>query len=183
MDKQEPRNPERKSDASRKGGERRGPIGGSLLWYMIAVGVGMMLLTMWFNMEGGTKLAYLQFVELLKKMAAEKDPAKRAEVKIKVSQPTSSSEREFYYWGPSDVVVDEDEITGKIQRQPVDPLPSEKVRTEKFVVSRRGLAQGGGSEELSPFKLLYDAGLIESAAASPPSPWKMWLPTLVMTAL
>src|SRR5262245_61087187 len=98
MEKPEPRNPERKPDAPRKGGERRGPVGGSLLWYMIAVGVGMMLLTMWFNMEGGTKLAYLQFVELLKKMSAEKDPAKRAQIKIKVPQPTSSGEVEYYYW-------------------------------------------------------------------------------------
>ena len=44
MSKQEQRTPERKPDASRKGSERRSPVGGNLLWYMVAVGVGMMLL-------------------------------------------------------------------------------------------------------------------------------------------
>src|SRR5262245_33242625 len=153
MEKRENReDADRKADGQKKGGERRGPVGGSALWYMIAIGVGMLLLTMWFNMDSGTKLEYNQFVELLKKMGGEKDLAKRPEVKIKVTHKAGTTEREYYYWNPTEVVVGEDEVLGKIKRQPVDPQPNEKVKTEPFAVSIRGVSQGAGTAEL--FKLL-----------------------------
>src|SRR5438046_10382116 len=114
MDQQEQRTPERKPDAQRKGGERRGPMGGNLLWYMVAVGVGMMLLTMWFNMEGGVELQYTELVKLLDKMADEKDPAKRAEVRIRVTQKSSAGDVDYYYWDPRDVVFDTEQISGQI---------------------------------------------------------------------
>ncbi len=181
MEKHENReNAERKPDGQRKGGERRGPVGGNALWYMIAIGIGMLLLTMWFNMDGGVELEYSQYVALLKKMSEEKDPAKRGEVKIKVAHDVGSKKEEFFYWGPTDLVIDDEQIAGKIKRQPVDPKPNEVVRTESFHVSRRGLTEGGETQAL---RSLHDAAGVGYRAAQPPSPWRMWMPTLVMTGL
>jgi cell division protease FtsH len=179
MEKRENReNGDRKADGQRKAGERRGPVGGNALWWMIAIGVGMLLLTMWFNMEGGVELRYSEYKDLLKAMSQESDSAKREEVKIKVTRDVGSQKRDLYYWGPTDVVIDEEQIAGKIKRQPVDPNPNEKVQTEPFHVSRRGFV-----EETEALSKLHDAAGVSYRAAEPPSAWRLWMPTLVMTAL
>ncbi len=179
MDKPEKQdNADRKPDGPRKGTERRGPVGGNALWYMIAILIGTGLLTMWFNMDGGVKLDYSEYKALLKAMGQETDPAKRPDVKIKVTHDSGSQKREYFYWDPREVVIDEAQITGKIKRQPVDPHANEKYQTESFQASRLGFL-----EETPELSNLHDAAGVTYDAADPPSGWKMWMPTLVMTAL
>ncbi len=192
MDKDKPDNrpsAERKPDGQRKGTERR-PVGGNALWYMIAILIGTGLLTMWFNMDSGVELEYSQYVALLKKMSEAKDSVPvnpetgerdwTPSTGIDVVQGADSQKRSYKYWGPTEVVIDEEQISGKIKRQPLEPQPNEKVRTESFHVYRGGLKEGGETQAL---RSMHDAAGVGYRAAAPPSGWRMWMPTLVMTAL
>jgi cell division protease FtsH len=179
MEKPDQREPERKPDGQRKS-ERRGPIGGNALWYMIAVGVGMLLLTMWFNMESGPELEYTQFIKLLDRMAAEEDATERKEVRIKVPHDVGSNKVDYFYWDPTDVVIEPEQIVGKIKRLPVDNKPNEVVKTETFRVSRVGVTEGDAGQDL--VNRFLKAG-VDARAASAPAAWKMWLPTLALGLL
>ena len=175
----EPREAERKPDGP-QGGRAAAPSAAMSLWYMIAIGIGMLLLTMWFNMDGGVELEYSQYVALLKKMSEEKDPAKHGEVKIKVAHERRLEEGRVLRLGPHrHRRLTTSRSPARSSASPSIRKPNEVVRTESFHVSRRGLTEGGRPSAAESARRRR-RGLSRRRG---PSPWRMWMPTLVMTAL
>jgi cell division protease FtsH len=182
MDTPERPEPNDPKPQGRKGGERRAPpVGGNALWYVIAFSVPALLLAMWFNMGRGYDIGYLQFEELLEKMAKEPDPAKRAEVKITIEHEDGAGKRAYRYWNPTNIIVGQEQITGEIKRQPIDARANDIVKPEPFRVEARGFRSAQNDRRIA--ELLTQAGIKDARSESAPSIWKNWAPTLVMTVL
>jgi cell division protease FtsH len=97
-----------------------------------------------------------------------------------VTHDVGSAKVDYFYWGPTSVVIEPEQIVGKIKRLPVDNKPNETVKTETFRVSRVGVTEGDAGQDL--VNRFLKAG-VDARAASAPAAWKLWLPTLALGLL
>ena len=158
---QEPREQDRReNDSGRPAAKKSAPVGGNMLWIIIAVAVLASLSLMWSNMEGEYDIPYMKFVSLLKDMAKEEDRNKRKEVKVTVYH--EKTKKAYRIWDPSDLNVSQNEITGKIKRQAVNPQADDIVQDQTFRVSRIGFRPG---ENNQLEELLSAAGLTPASTS------------------
>ena len=166
--------PNPQDERSSKTPERRPPpMGGNLLWYILALGVGTLFVASLFG-RTAVKIDYGDLVRLIEKGQQEQQGQDGA---IMVTEGTEAKPVKVRYWDLRNLTIGPEEIKGEITRQ-VQELdkPWGEPQRREFRTARYGLAQDNNAL----FNLLREKGFTNVAAADPPSPWNNYLTLLIL---
>ena len=174
MDNQTPESPrpERQNPP-----ERRTPsLGGNVVWYLLLLGIGMLLLVGLMSNDSQVEIPIGDLVKLIEQGARSKNP----KAAIQVPLGTKGKEVTYRFSDLDDVTVGPQEIRGTVTCEVIAP-ENKKTAAEKdvhFVSGRMGFEYDGNYL----FETLKENGFRVSAEKSP-STWKNLAPMLVMTGL
>jgi cell division protease FtsH len=185
MDNQDqPEKPEKKSKNA-KTPERRGPpLGNNVIWYLLGIGVTILLVVGWLHQESAYEIQYSQLVALIK--ASGPASSEHGIVIHESNKPGSVGVR---YRDPSEINIAPYEITGKVIRE----APGETTAESEAGASGSSAAHGqqvsfrtdkDPNEFLvQDFTKLCEENKIPVSFVPGPSPLKGYLPMLVLTGL
>jgi cell division protease FtsH len=101
-----------KVDPNQKNQEKKSPIGGNVVWYLLAMGVFVLFLVSILSGNRGPRLEYSYLVELINNSAHNRDGQ---EAIIKVVEK-DDKKRTFYYFTLHDVKIGNHLVKGRINR-------------------------------------------------------------------
>ncbi|NLY02260.1 MAG: ATP-dependent zinc metalloprotease FtsH [Rhodopirellula sp.] len=172
-------NEDKKADQpERRPSERRPPqMGSSLVWYLLAAGVGALFLVSALGNRMGVAIPYMQLVRLIEQGSPEENP----KAAIEISEGTDGNKQRVRYSHLEDLTVGLDEITGTVAREVLEPTSEHAgPKKTKFHAARRGLADDNNYL----FQLLKDHGFTNVRAAETPNGWwDQYAPLLLFTGL
>ncbi|HWB07781.1 MAG TPA: ATP-dependent zinc metalloprotease FtsH [Pirellulales bacterium] len=194
---------ENKTDNGRKPSEKKPSekktpqVGTNVIGYLLALGIGALLIVMLLHGRSEAELPYLQLLQLIRKgnpdradstkpvgaNAATVESGKQTEPpSIVIEEGTGTTTHKIYkYYSLSDLTVGPTEVTGKVMQVIRDESTgkvTEPARVE-FRSARMGLEDDGGML----LKLLEDNGFTDVKAQSAPSRMRDYLPALMFAAL
>jgi cell division protease FtsH len=196
----ENKNENGRKPAEKKTSEKKTPqVGNNVIGYLVALGVGALLIVIFMPRNSETELPYLQLLQLIKKgnprradlpvqaastvakpgAEAAKKPIDYPHIEIEENAGTTSH-RINWYSGLSNLTVGPTEVTGNVMQEirvPADP--NNKPKEVEFRSARLGLEDDGGML----LKLLEDSGFTDVRAQSAPSRLRDYLPALMFAAL
>ncbi|MEN6495399.1 MAG: ATP-dependent zinc metalloprotease FtsH [Thermoguttaceae bacterium] len=168
----ESQKPERPSAEKKKSP----PFGPSLVWYIVAVTLGVLLvLGLFLGGAGRTRIGYLEFIRLVEQGAPEKNP--KAEIIVRDESRTKPEV--IKYSNLSRLTVGRFEIQGQVTREVLEPVkkaPEEKVT---FYTPRGGLE----ADDSLLLNLLREHGFSNVNGDSTPGFWRDWGSTVVFLAI
>lgn len=165
------------NDSGRKPSEKKSPpIGGNVVWYLLALCLGALLL---FSM-----LAHKPDVDLpmsdLRRLIAQRDAsAEEHNEFIDVVNKQDTKTTIVRYSKLQDLQVDSEQVTGKVTKQQIEPKESaSEPKVVDFTTARRGLEQDGGELErlLVEHDFDYRGGTVQAG-------WMPYVPIFAMTIL
>jgi cell division protease FtsH len=195
---------ENKTETGRKPADKKPPekktpqVGTNVIGYLLALGIGALLIVMLLHGHSETELPYLELLQLIRK-----GNLKRADLKpvggtanataSEAGKPTEeysivleneATKKTYRYYGLSELTVGPSEVTGKVYRVTREPDESGKVKESaadhvEFRSARLGLEDDGGTL----LKLLEDNGFTDVKCQSAPSRIRDYLPALMFLAL
>ena len=117
------------SDPSRKSTEKKPtPLGNQILLYVLAVGIGTWVIVMLYSSRATVRLTYGEFEDLIRQSA---DSPHKTDGYIEVPVSPSTKEKRRFR-NPTDLVVGDREITGKLK---VDPKEAKAGKEKKREIS------------------------------------------------
>jgi len=188
MDNQnQPEKPEKKPKIA-KSPERRGPpLGNNVIWYLLGIGVTILLVVGWLHQDSAYELSYSDLVNLV-----EADRPSSSDHTVIIHESTKPGSVGVRYHDPSEIKIGQYEITGKVFREAPAGAGAESsaapsggsATTERgqqvaFRTNRDPLNNAAAQDlqaALKESKIPYDN--VEG-----PSPLKGYLPMLVLTGL
>src|SRR5487761_1189773 len=197
---------ENKTENGRKPAEKKSPekktpqVGTNVIGYLLALGIGALLIVMLLHGRDEAELRYLELLQLIKKgnpyridlpapvasaPTAKKtpDPAKKSPnfpyIETEVNKGTTSH-KAIWYYGLKDLTVGPTEVTGKVMQEVREPAdPNNKPKEIDFRSARMGFEDDGGML----LRLLEENGFTDVRAQSAPSRMRDYLPALMFAAL
>jgi cell division protease FtsH len=159
------------------GRERRStPVGNNLVWYLIAIAMGVLILVSILQNNAQVEVSYSELVRLIEQGSPEINPKGQID-----AWENGSHRRRVRYSDLSEVKIGPHEITGKITYQVLeprdeatDPRPGSSFRT-----ARLGLEDD--HNEL--FNLMKAKGFTNVCGEQAPSGWRSYVPFLVVFGL
>jgi cell division protease FtsH len=152
------------------------PFGPSLVWYIVAVTLGVLLvLGLFLGGAGRARIGYLEFIRLVEQGAPEKNP----KAAIIVRDESRSKPEVIKYSNLSRLTVGRFEIQGQVTREVLEPVkkaPEEKVT---FYTPRGGLE----ADDSLLLNLLREHGFTNVNGDSTPGFWRDWGSTVVFLAI
>jgi cell division protease FtsH len=91
--------------------KRAPPIGNNIVWYLLGIGLTILLIVGWLHQDSSYDIPYSNLVELVKATAKPDDPGVLVR---ESSQPSAPAVR---YKDPTDIEISQFEITGKVFRE------------------------------------------------------------------
>jgi cell division protease FtsH len=132
------------SDSKKSSDKKTPQLGGNVVWYLLALGVGTLLLVSLLANQQGIDIPLSD----LRRLIAERDPeATRHGESIDVEEKRDSKNVIMRYSDLDDLVVGPYEINGTVTKQqiePEDPRNASPQKDVKFRTARRGLEHDGG---------------------------------------
>ncbi|HEV3339426.1 MAG TPA: ATP-dependent zinc metalloprotease FtsH [Pirellulales bacterium] len=193
---------ENKTDNGRKSADKKPPekktpqVGTNVIGYLLALGIGALLIVMLLHGHSEAELPYLQLLQLIRKGNSERpDPSKPAAGAANVTASDASKPAEppsvvveekntkktYRYYSLSELTVGPTEVTGKVYQ--VDESSGKGKESEakqvEFRAARLGLEDDGGTL----LKLLEDNDFTDVKCQSAPSRIRDYLPALMFLAL
>ncbi|HTQ37846.1 MAG TPA: ATP-dependent zinc metalloprotease FtsH [Pirellulales bacterium] len=188
-------NPKTKKPSSGKATpeKKSPPIGNNFVWYLLGIGVTILLVIGWLRQDSAYEL---QYSDLLNVISAGKDG-------YKVEEGPEGHEKEVLYKNPTDIVISSSEVTGKISREVVggaDESADNSLGSSTTNTTSNGssaTATSAASAHTVPFhtnkgvQLSNDERLekflqenkIRYSYSEPPSLWHNYVPMLVLSTL
>lgn len=162
----EPPTPDRKSPA----------LGGNIIWYIVAIGLGMLFLVFLMNNNDQVDIPIVYLVKLIEQGTPEKNP----KASITVSEGDKGKEVTYKFSNLHELVITPQEIRGKVTMEVISPdkTKNEPQDNVKFVTGRSGTENDNGYL----LQLLKDHGFNLARAEKSPSHWTNVLPMILMTA-
>ncbi len=120
------------------------PVGGNLVWYLLALGVGILFLVVLFGADQPVSIPYSELVKLIEKGA----PAKNPNAYIDVEQGPQNKRVTRRFSQLKDLTFGPHQITGKVAVQVIGPDEGEKKEGIAFRTDRVGL-DGAAVTELA----------------------------------
>jgi cell division protease FtsH len=158
--------PESKTPKNKQLPERKNvPIGNNTIWYLLAVGIGILLVVGWLHQDTAYPLKYSDLVSLVQA----KDGG------INVEEGPEGHKQEVNYKTPTDVELATYDVTGKVTRTPLGGKPE----VVAFHTNRGGTDDTQGDLR----RLLIENKVKSIDYESGPSSWRAYLPMLVLTGL
>jgi len=162
--------------------KKSSPVGNNLVWYLLAVGVGCLVVLTFFNTRAEREIPYMELQRLIKLGRAPEGapPAAEATRYIDVDEQSATGKRTYRY---SDLVVSkvtQTDITGTVTAQRVDTASGEPTaKAVPFRTGRLGFENDNGALA----KLLEENGFTNVRGDEGPSAFRTYLPLLVFTLL
>jgi len=163
------------NDSEKRPTERRSsPVNGSTIWYLIALGLGTLVLFSLLQPTAQIDLAYSDLYRLIEQGA----PASNKDAHIEVLDGPESRRR-VRYSELSDLKFGPTEITGRLKREELDAVPpAEPKLAVPFRTARLGLEND--NHEL--FKLAESKGF-QVRGEERAGAWQNYVPMVLFTAL
>ena len=170
----EPRPPEGEEPSQQR---KPPPMGGNMVWYLLALGIGTLFLVTLLGTEQTVRIEIGDLRDLIEQGSPERNP----EAAIEVTTGSGSREQTVRYSELSNLKFGPREITGKVTRQVTAP---EEKQTDAqadvdFATPVWGLEQGNDNL----FELAREKGFKNIRADEAPGGWQNWMPLLVLTGL
>ncbi|MFO0896556.1 MAG: ATP-dependent zinc metalloprotease FtsH [Pirellulales bacterium] len=163
---------DKRSESPRRNSDRKNlTSGANVVWYLVAIGLTTLLVVSLLARPAQFTIPYSDLAELLRKMKTEED-------KAFVDVPESSG-RTARYSRPSEIVIDQTEVTGRIHRELVEPNAA-KQTDEPVRFSTDILALDWANDNV---RQLLDGSKLRYRVAAGPSPLRNWIPMLVLSGL
>ncbi|MGH7139486.1 MAG: hypothetical protein ACREHD_27385, partial [Pirellulales bacterium] len=186
-------------DSGRKPIEKKSPekktpqVGTNVIGYLLALGIGALLIVVLLNTRNEAELPYLQLLELIKKgnprrtdiaETPGKKPVEPPHVEVVENDENPNSRRVIWYSELRELTVGPTEVTGKVtqdlrQEGSKPPDPSTKAKEVEFRSARMGFENDGGMLQ----KLLDENGFTDVRGQSAPSRMRDYLPALMFAGL
>ena len=167
------------SDNGRKSGEKRTPaLGGNIVWYLLALGVGTLLLVSLLATRPGIDIP---ISELRKLIALRDKDATVHDEYIDVADIRDGKKVVIRYSDLDNIQVGQAEVTGTVttrQVEPQSPRDSEPKEDIKFRSARLGLEDDGG--DLG--RLLEEHGF-QYTGEWAPGGWRYYMPMFIISGL
>jgi len=200
----------KKRDSSKRPAERRPAMGGSnLLWSLIAAGVAGLFAMSLIGVTPEIELSYSDLEKLIQ--ASGKAPASGQAAAggppaeehagddrirwVEVSTAGIDGRQTARYGDLRDVVIGSFQVSGTVREQPGDDAGGPRTEAENEPQGKRPAAAGVGSRrrfhtaklpsensESQLMRQLSEHG-VPFRYEEPPSPWRNWLPMLLLTSL
>ncbi len=164
-----------KPDPDQQSGDRKAPpLGGGVIWYVLAFGAAMFFLLMYLQDKQDNEIPYGKLVKLIEQGSPEQNP----KAGIEVIEGHKGKEKTVRYSDLSNLKIGQTEITGEVTRQEIKPAEGEAKPHVVFHTPRLGLH----NDELWLFNLAKKHGFENVEAEKAPSAWQTWLlPIMLMT--
>jgi cell division protease FtsH len=176
------------STGEKQSDKKSSPQGGNLVWYMLALGVLLLLMVTVFSSGSGQQLGFSDLLKLIE--ASGKDAnGKEGIGYIDVSEPTTAHpQQRVRIKDISDIVVGSSNVTAKVTRQHYTPTTYGATPSEKELASAPETEK---NVELKVERLPEDQSLPELLrkrslawkVLGPPNPLLNYVPLLLMTGL
>ena len=192
-----------KSENGRKPAEKKTPpVGTNVVWYLLALGMGALLIVMFLATKPDVDIPYGELVRLIKKgNPHSSDPKIKDKIKaelgpdagkelphVEVDEGTGSSQRVVWYSDLRDLKVGRSEITGMVKRELRDsPGASAELKTDaretvkdvEFHTGRLGF----DNDNNALMAMLEENGFNDVRGDYPPTPFREYVPTLMVLVL
>jgi len=154
-------------DPERPTPEKRPPPVSSMLWYMLALGIGtVFLVSLLQGTKGRAKLSYGELVRLIEQGA----PGTNAQAAIEVTRGTEDKQQRIRYSNLADLTIGPHKITGTVTRQVVKPEKQEAKPDVVFHTDRMGLE----NDNNFLFNLAREKGFTDVQAEEAPTFWRQY---------
>ena len=184
-------------DSGKRGSDRKQSFGGSnLIWTLIAVAVAGLFAASLFGGSQEVQLSYSDLERLIRAAGERQDPSDPPRFVEVVTGKTADGSSVVSRFSSIDaVVIGAFEVTGTVRKVP--PRTSEARGPLRPIDDGRLTAAGGSPGEKLRFRTaklpsensegqlskLLDANKVDYRYEDPPSPWRNWMPMLVLTGL
>jgi cell division protease FtsH len=164
-----------------KSGEKKpNPVGNNFVWYLLAIGVGCLVVLTFFNNRADREIAYLDLVRLIEKGYHAPDAPEDKTNHIDVAEDTSAGPRVYRYSKLNVAKVTPTDVTGTVTVQRiVPPDPQSPPEEVAFRTGRLGFENDNGALT----QLLLKNGFTRVRGEEGPSALRTYLPLLVFTLL
>ncbi len=168
--------------------KRAPPIGNNIIWYLLGIGLTILLVVGWLHQDSTYEIPYSSLQELIKASSKSGDSG----VLVREStQPNASAVR---YKDPTDIVISPYEITGKVFRENPSDVAAESSESKTDAKGEPTTAKGqqvnfrtnkdpNDSGLAKEFVDLCNANNIQVRFSDAPSALKSYVPMLVLTGL
>ncbi len=172
MESKPPAKPEKKTP----------PLSNNIVWYLLGIGVVILMIVGWLNQPLAYELSYKDLVDLIKASGPES-------TSDGITVKENDGKDAIRYSTPTDIKIGSFEVTGKVTREVLaaktadEEAPSsakEADRKQVVTFHTNKSANDSTDKELSDLCQKYG---IAYAFESGPSPWRGYLPMLVLTGL
>lgn len=184
-------------DPGRRSSDRKQAFGGSnLVWSLIAVAVAGLFAASLFSTGQKVQLSYTDLERLIRAASEEEDQAGSPRfVEVVTGETAKGSPLVSRFCSIDDVVIGAFEVTGTLRKV---PLPGGNGRGGLRPIDEGRLKSGGNvqGEQLrfqtaklpsenseGQLSKLLDLNKVDYRYEDPPSPWRNWMPMLVLTGL
>ena len=184
-------------DPGRRSGDRKQAFGGSnLIWSLIAVAVAGLFAASLFSNGQEVQLSYTDLERLIRAAGEEEDQSGSPRfVEVITGETAKGSPLVSRFFSIDDVVIGAFEVTGTLRKV---PLPGGNGRGGLRPIDDGRLTAGGNAQgeqlrfrtaklpsENSEGQLskILDLNKVDYRYEDPPSPWRNWMPMLVLTGL
>ncbi|MEX2561326.1 MAG: hypothetical protein WD403_15490, partial [Pirellulales bacterium] len=188
---------ETKNEPNRKPAEKKTPpVGTNMVWYFLAVGIGVTLLVTLLTGKPEADIPYLELMRLIKKGNPEDprfDEKQREAMYIEVVEGSEGKRRRVRYSNLSDLKVGQTEISGKVMQQLLPEPPSSKTsqaetepsapKNEPKEVGFRSGRLGFADDNGALMNLLTENGFTQVRAEFAPSRLRDYFPLLLFFVL
>src|SRR4030042_5130829 len=167
--------PDKQEEQPRRSQERRmPPMGGNLIWYMLALGIGVLFVVS-LSRRSPFEIGYMELARLIEQGSPQQNP----NAAIVVEEGSESRRLRIRYSNLRNLKIGPTEITGTVARQVIDP---EKDRTPEpqqkvFRTARYGMEEDGKAL----IALLREKGFVDVRGEEAPSPWNTYVTMLIFT--
>jgi len=175
----------KKRDVSKRPPERRSGVGGNLVWSLVAAGAASLFALSLIGTAPYVELSYSDLVRLI--VAA--DEAGRGETSaarwVTVARTGVEGRTEVRYGDLQDVVIGGFQVSGKVREMPGPGPDGTEDRAGLAAATMRRFRTAKLPSESSEAELkdLLKAHGVAFRYEDPPSPWRNWVPLLVITGL
>jgi cell division protease FtsH len=171
-DKKGPPEPERPAPE-----RRSSPVGSNFIWYLLALGVLVLVLVSLLGESPQVEISYGQLIKLIEQGAPESNPNAAIEV---TEGPEGKEATVRRYCHLCELKIGPHEITGKVTMEVLAP---EKQRTKEASVTFHTARLGLENDNHELFNLAKAKGFTDVRAEKAPSGWRYYVPMLVLTGL
>jgi cell division protease FtsH len=175
-------NPKPRPEQHVKSSDKKPQQGGNLVWYMLGLGVLLLLMVTFFNSGSEQKILWSDMLQLV---SASDPQDAQAPGYIDVIDHSGTRPQWVRISDLSHVVIGTNEVTARITRQMLKPSSDGASAGEPVGDPEKGitLRANRDPEDQQLAQLLIKHHIKDWDHASPPSPLLNWLPLLFMTGL